>query len=197
MYCIRKQDFRRLVDLPFPIYHTFGWNGAREKVCIDNIIDCFNVPLFNHRFWTFTKCVNIQLNILLKVNMVKWWLQTRPMRYSRSLRKGQGHSNYTLYVKQSFMIIVHIIHKVVHLLDAIQEASISFTVRYSCFFGFPTFFGLIITEETWLIEMHIWCNKVGIVLVLHWLFIVLHPAQELLTYMEDYTNYKNVCTVYS
>jgi hypothetical protein len=47
--------------------------------------------------------------------------------HSRSLCKGQSHSNYTLYVKQSFMIIVHTIHKVVHWLDAIWGAFISFT----------------------------------------------------------------------
>jgi hypothetical protein len=36
--------------------------------------------------------------------------------HSRSLRKGQGHSNYNLHVcvKQSYMITVHIIHEVVH-----------------------------------------------------------------------------------
>jgi hypothetical protein len=42
----------------------------------------------------------------------------------------------------------------------------SFTV-FSIFFGFQTFFGLIITEDTLLVEMRIWCNKIGIVLVLH------------------------------
>jgi hypothetical protein len=30
-----------------------------------------------------------------------------------------------------------------------------------------TFFGLSITEKTLLVEMHIWCIKIGIVLVLH------------------------------
>jgi hypothetical protein len=45
----------------------------------------------------------------------------------RSLCKGQGYSKYTLYVKQTLLIIVHVIHKVFHWLDAIQEASISFT----------------------------------------------------------------------
>jgi hypothetical protein len=34
-------------------------------------------------------------------------------------------------------------------------------------FGFPTFFGLSITEETLLVEMRIWCIKSGIRLVLH------------------------------
>jgi hypothetical protein len=39
--------------------------------------------------------------------------------------KGQGHSKYTLYVKQTFSDHMHVIHKVVHWLDAIQGASIS------------------------------------------------------------------------
>jgi hypothetical protein len=29
------------------------------------------------------------------------------------------------------------------------------------------FFGLSTTDETWLVEMRIWCIKIGIVLVLH------------------------------
>ena len=40
------------------------------------------------------------------------WTNTRfrsDKAHSRSLRKGQGYSNYTLQVKQSFIIIVHII----------------------------------------------------------------------------------------
>jgi hypothetical protein len=31
------------------------------------------------------------------------------------------------------------------------------------------FFGLSTTEETLLVEMRIWCIKIGIVLVLHWI----------------------------
>jgi hypothetical protein len=34
-------------------------------------------------------------------------------------------------------------------------------------FRISNFFGLRITEETKVVEMHIWCIKIGIVLVLH------------------------------
>jgi hypothetical protein len=33
-------------------------------------------------------------------------------------------------------------------------------------FGFPTFFDLSITEETWVVEMRIWCIQIVNVLVL-------------------------------
>ena len=37
-----------------------------------------------------------------------------------------------------------------------------------CFFSrISNFFGLSTTDETWLVEMRIWCIKIGIVLVLH------------------------------
>jgi hypothetical protein len=35
------------------------------------------------------------------------------------------------------------------------------------FFRISNLFGLSTTEVTWLVEMHIWCIKIGIVLVLH------------------------------
>jgi hypothetical protein len=34
-------------------------------------------------------------------------------------------------------------------------------------FGFSNLFDITITEETLVVEMHIWCIKIGIVLVLH------------------------------
>jgi hypothetical protein len=49
------------------------------------------------------------------------------------------------------------------------------TVFYSFhdfLFRISNFFGLSTTQETWLVEMRIWCIKIGIVLVLH-LYIVL------------------------
>jgi hypothetical protein len=42
----------------------------------------------------------------------------------------------------------------------------SFTV-FTFFFRISNFFYLSITEEPWLVEIHIWCIKIGIVLVLH------------------------------
>jgi hypothetical protein len=35
------------------------------------------------------------------------------------------------------------------------------------FFGLPTFSGPSTTDETLLVEMRIWCIKIGIVLALH------------------------------
>jgi uncharacterized MAPEG superfamily protein len=34
-------------------------------------------------------------------------------------------------------------------------------------FRISGFFGLGVAEETWVVEVHIWCIKIGIVLVLH------------------------------
>ena len=42
----------------------------------------------------------------------------------------------------------------------------SFTVL-TTFYRISNFFGLSTADETWLVEMHIWCIKIGIVLVLH------------------------------
>jgi hypothetical protein len=38
-------------------------------------------------------------------------------------------------------------------------------VQFSLFFRISKFFGLSTTEETWLVEMRIWCIKIGNVLV--------------------------------
>jgi hypothetical protein len=38
---------------------------------------------------------------------------------------------------------------------------------HNFFSGFPTFFAQSTTEETKVVEMRIWCIKIGIVLVLH------------------------------
>jgi hypothetical protein len=35
------------------------------------------------------------------------------------------------------------------------------------FFQISNFFNLSITEETWVVEMHIWCIKIVNILVLH------------------------------
>ena len=37
------------------------------------------------------------------------------------------------------------------------------------FRGISNFFDLNITEETWVVEMHIWCIKIGNLLALHWI----------------------------
>jgi hypothetical protein len=42
----------------------------------------------------------------------------------------------------------------------------SFTI-FTMFFSDFQLFGLSTTEETWLVEMRIWCIKIGIVLVLN------------------------------
>jgi hypothetical protein len=41
-------------------------------------------------------------------------------------------------------------------------------IVFTFFFQISNFFDLSITEETWLIEMRIWCIKIGIVLVFHY-----------------------------
>jgi hypothetical protein len=40
-------------------------------------------------------------------------------------------------------------------------------LQFSQFFRISNFFGLSTTDETWLVEMRIWCIKIGIVLVLY------------------------------
>jgi hypothetical protein len=47
--------------------------------------------------------------------------------------------------------------------------SIRFFRLFYGFYNFSDFniFGLSTTDETWLVEMRIWCIKIGIVLVLH------------------------------
>jgi hypothetical protein len=40
-------------------------------------------------------------------------------------------------------------------------------LHFSQFIRLSKFFGLSISEETLLVEMRIWCIKIGIVLVLH------------------------------
>jgi hypothetical protein len=41
-------------------------------------------------------------------------------------------------------------------------------LQFSHFFSDFNFFGLSTTDETWLVEMRIWCIKTGIVLILHY-----------------------------
>jgi hypothetical protein len=45
-----------------------------------------------------------------------------------------------------------------------SDGSFSFHI----FFRISNFFHLKITEETWVVGMHIWCIKIGNLLVLHW-----------------------------
>jgi hypothetical protein len=54
------------------------------------------------------------------------------------------------------------------------------------FFRISNFFVPSITEETWVVEMCIWCIKIGIVLVLHSLKNTLHVFnfEILLTFLE-------------
>jgi hypothetical protein len=66
----------------------------------------------------------------------------------------------------------------------------SFTVF--TFFWISTFFDLSITDETWLVEMHIWCIKIGIVLVLH-VSITLDPSCR----FENIYEYDRYCRCYA
>jgi hypothetical protein len=56
-------------------------------------------------------------------------------------------------------------------LGTISRHSICFLFRFFftvfTIFWISYFFGLSTTDETWLVEMHIWCMKFGIVLVLY------------------------------
>jgi hypothetical protein len=60
--------------------------------------------------------------------------------------------------------------------SVLRRIWLNFMAQYLGFFGsfivftifrISYFFGLSTTDETWLVEMHIWCIKIGIVLVLY------------------------------